>query len=137
MDSEILDALREPPSPRERRDRAEQKFGLEVVLAGYQIVPDVLVRYQGRLGLAPIDMCVLLNLGAHWWYADNQPSPRSRTIAHRINTHVRNVQRSLRSLRNAGLVEMQRVGGRRQYDLKPLAKRLESLARRDLAMREK
>ncbi len=101
------------------------------------MVPDVLVRYQGRLGLSPTDVCVLLNLGAHWWYPESQPSPRSQTIAHRMNVHVRMVQRSLSSLKAAGFIDLHKEGGRRHCDLKPLVKRLEALAERDLWSREK
>jgi predicted transcriptional regulator len=106
------------------------------VLAGYQVVPDVLVRYQGRLGLSPTDLCVLLNLGAHWWYPESQPSPRSSTIARRMNIHVRQVQRSLRALKDAGLIDVQKENGRRSYDLKPLVKSLERLAEKELGEKE-
>ena len=109
--------------PRTRRDPRRAKIGTEVIRAGYQVVPDVLVRYQGRLGLSPTDVCVLLNLGAHWWYPESQPSPRSQTIAHRMNVHVRMVQRSLSSLKAAGFIDLHKEGGRRHYDLKPLVGR--------------
>lgn len=137
MESDVFIPLGETLSPQDRRDRAEQKFGTDVIRAGYQVVPDVLVRYQGRLGLSPTDVCVLLNLGAHWWYPESQPSPRSQTIAHRMNVHVRMVQRSLSSLKAAGFIDLHKEGGRRHYDLKPLVKRLEALAERDLWSREK
>ena len=137
MESDIFTPLGETLSPQDRRERAEQKYGSEVIRAGFQVVPDVLVRYQGRLGLSSTDLCVLLNLGAHWWYPESQPSPRSQTIAHRMNIHVRMVQRSLKSLKASGLIDVRKERGRRYYDLRPLAKRLEPLAERDLLSREK
>ena len=90
------------------------------------------MRYQGRLGLSPTDLCVLLNLGAHWWYPESQPCPRSTTIARRMNIHVRKVQRSLSALRKGGLIDVRKEGGRRYYDLLPLVRRLEPYAQNEL-----
>ncbi len=132
MESDVFIPLGETLSPQDRRDRAEQKFGTEVIRAGYQVVPDVLARYQGRLGLSPTDVCVLLNLGAHWWYPESQPSPRSQTIAHRMNVHVRMVQRSLSSLKAAGFITLHKEGGRRHYHTPRSARREGPLVERKM-----
>jgi hypothetical protein len=74
---------------------------------GYQLVPDVLLRNQVRLGLSPTDMLVLLNITMHWWERDplKLPHPRPEQIAARIGVTSRTVQRSIRKLVERGLVQ--------------------------------
>jgi hypothetical protein len=45
----------------------EKKWGKKVVEASYTAVPDVLIEYQQRLKLKPLDINVLLHLQSHWW----------------------------------------------------------------------
>jgi DNA replication protein DnaD len=74
---------------------------------GYQLVPDVLVRHQHRLGLNCTDMVVLLNILMHWWESerDSLPHPRPAQIARRIGTTARTVQRCIRKLSEKGLIK--------------------------------
>ena len=58
------------------------KYG-EASVAGFQPVPDLLLKNQKKLGLSVTDLVVLLNVLMHWWYpeqyaftkADEQPRP--------------------------------------------------------------
>lgn len=74
---------------------------------GYQLVPDVLVRHQTRLGLSCTEMIVLLNILMHWWESEPEhlPHPRPDQIARRMGTSVRTVQRSIEKMGRAGLIE--------------------------------
>src|SRR5215471_19569400 len=73
--------------------------------AGFLSVPDALITHQAQLRLSPVELLVLLNLCVHWWYHDRMPFPRTTTIAKRIGTHRRTVQRTLKTLKDRGLVQ--------------------------------
>src|SRR5665213_3675946 len=71
---------------------------------GFQVLPDLLLRYQRDLKLTPNDVVVLLNLTMAWWDQDRPPFPRMTTIARRMNASERTVQRSIERLRKARLL---------------------------------
>lgn len=103
--------------------------------AGFQTIPDVLLKNQSKLGLSSTDMLVLMNLTMDW-RPDQPPFPRSTTIAGRMGCVVRTVQRSLATLKKIGLLvkakETLADGVHRQvYDLSGLVKRLAELAKDD------
>lgn len=104
--------------------------------AGFQTLPDILLRKQVELGLSPTDMLVLINITMHWWYRDRLPFPRSATIAERMGVDPRTVQRSIRKMQDLKLVERETetlVDGtiRSVLNLSPLVERLGDFARRD------
>lgn len=84
--------------------RAFDKWG-EAANAGFQLVPDLLLRHQATLDLTSTEMVVMLNVLMHWWYAEQRPFPRSTTIAARMNVEPRTVQRALARLEELGLVQ--------------------------------
>ena len=61
------------PAAVERNTQLEGKWGKKVIEAGYTSVPDVLIRYQQRLKLKPLDVNVLLHLLSYWWKAPGLP----------------------------------------------------------------
>lgn len=104
----------------------------EASIAGFQVVPDLLLKHQHDLGLSPTDLTVLLNVLMHWWYPERKPFPRSTTIAKRMGVTPRTVQRSLQQLEELGLlVREKEVRGPTYLDPAPLVARLEELARKD------
>jgi hypothetical protein len=117
---------------------AETKWGSAVSSGkcGYQLVPDVLVRNQQKLGLDATDMVVLLNILMHWWERapDKLPHPRPATIAQRIGASTRTVERHIGRLCALGLVEWlplepRREGpGVRRFNLQGLVIRLQAIA---------
>ncbi len=108
-----------------------EKYG-EAAVAGFQAVPDLLLKNQGKLGLTPTDMVVLLNILMHWWYPEQKPFPRPTTIAQRIGVTTRTVQRSVSSLEASGLlVRETSTDGRVFLDPTPMVARLEELAPSD------
>jgi hypothetical protein len=102
-----------------------EKWG-EVARAGFQIVPDLLLKHQKDLALNPTEMIVLLNVLMHWWYRDQKPFPRSTTIARRMGSTLRTVQRALQQIEEKGLLLRQK--GRDNLTLldpAPLVERLQ------------
>lgn len=116
-----------------------EKWG-DALNAGFQLVPDVLLKHQSRLGLTPADLVVLLNVLMHWWFADQLPFPKTALIARRMGVAQRTVQRSLQRLEHHGLIE--RVKGQKpneatRFDPSVLVRRLVPLAQRDPGYRER
>ena len=54
-----------------------EKWGA-AALAGFQTVPDLLLKHQKTLKISSAEMVVLLNVLMHWWYRDQMPFPRGR-----------------------------------------------------------
>lgn len=105
--------------------------------AGFQTVPDMLIKHQRTLELSATDLVVLLNLLMHWWYAGRNPFPRPTTIAARMGVDVRTVQRSIRHLSEQNLIARVTEEDRTTYDLSGLVGRLETLALNDANYRER
>lgn len=114
-------------------DTTNDKWG-EAAKAGFQTIPDVLLKQQSRLGLTPTEMIALLNLG--WRHPGERLFPRSATIAGRMGVVVRTVQRALATLRRLGLLAKVKETSpegvdRRVYGLSGLVERLEELTEDD------
>jgi hypothetical protein len=107
------------------------KWG-EAARGGFQAVPDLLLKHQTTLGLNPTDMTVLLNILMHWWYRDQKPFPRPTTIARRMGSTPRTVQRSIAKLQELGILFRERdAKGLPVLDPGPLVDRLGELAKTD------
>ena len=110
--------------------------------AGWQALPNVLMKNQGRLGLSATELVVLINLLSFWWYVDELPYPRVSTIANRMKVTTRTVQRALQHLARKGLVtkrtEISKHGEEHEvFDPEGLVKILQGLAFQDSDYREK
>lgn len=115
--------------------RPVQKWG-DAAIAGWQALPDVLLKYQYRLKLNPTEMMVLLNVLSYWWYVETLPFPRVSTIAKRMDVTPRTVQRALTKLYQRKLLikkkhQTSNNEEREVYDPAPLVKVLEALAKND------
>jgi Crp-like helix-turn-helix domain len=108
-----------------------EKWG-EAARGGFQAVPDLLLKNQDELKLNPTELVVLLNVLMHWWYRDQKPFPRPTTIARRMGSTVRTVQRAITKLENEGLL-IRRRGEKKTIvlDPDPLVQRLSELAKTD------
>jgi predicted transcriptional regulator len=105
----------------------QKKWG-EALSAGFQVVPNILIRDQNRLGLDALDVVILLNLTAHWWEQDNKPFISPALIGKRMNVTTRTVERHLRKLEDRQFIGRDPRGPKsgdgpyiRRYDLMPLA----------------
>lgn len=111
--------------------RIYEKWG-KAAVAGFQPVPDLLLKNQVALGLSPTDITVLLNVMMHWWYPEKMPYPRPTTIAKRMGVNVRTVQRSLSAMEEGGIIgRISTKDGPSYIDPEPLVKRLSELADHD------
>jgi len=85
----------------------EVKWGVELVEAGWTMIPSTILEHQAALGLDPVDMNILLQLARYWWRADNPPHPAIKTIAACIKKSPSTVQRRITKLKNSGLIEVE------------------------------
>jgi DNA-binding MarR family transcriptional regulator len=113
---------------------ARKKWGNEVFEAGYQLLPDTLLRCQRFLDLEPIDLVVLMNIAMHWWEYHELPYPRPSAIANRIGVSTRTVERRIAAMQKRGLLvrlPSENLNGRtvRRYDLSGLVQKLKKYAR--------
>ena len=116
------------------RRASEQKWGKEVMAAGFCIVPSLLLRAQQRLRLSPTKLAILLQLADYWWDEARKPYPSKQSLSDRLGLKPRQIQRHIADLEAAGLV--QRVerraghGGKltNTYDLTGLVERLQEFA---------
>jgi DNA-binding transcriptional ArsR family regulator len=128
------------PEETSSRSQPEAKWG-DAIKAGYQVLPDALIRGQRLLTLSATDLVVIANVNQAWWFADRLPYLQPHTIAKRMGVSERSVQRSLSRLREKGYLqqvrELQKDGTVRYYhDLSGLRTKLEELARRDIRYSE-
>lgn len=105
--------------------------------AGFQRLPHALLKNQARLGLSPLDIVIVLNLGIHWWTSENLPHPTIELIAARIGVSRRSIERRLNEMARRGLVarktyETNDSGKKiRRFDLSGLVRAVEYYAIRD------
>jgi predicted transcriptional regulator len=125
------------PAAAEKKTQLEGKWGKKVIEAGYTSVPDVLIRYQQRLKLKPLDVNVVLHLLSYWWKAPDLPRPSKNTLAAAIKVTPSTIRRCLQRLEKAGYVT--RIEHRKKYGSRPneydpagLVKALQPLALEEL-----
>ncbi|TAL83332.1 MAG: helix-turn-helix domain-containing protein [Rhodanobacter sp.] len=112
---------------------ADAKWGKAVMSRGFVIVPSILLRAQGRLGLSGTQLAILLQLIDWWMDAGRHPWSSKETLAQRIGISERQLQRQVAALEIAGLVKrVEKITnhGKRpnSYDLSGLVLRLKALA---------
>lgn len=121
---------------------ADEKWGKEVMKAGFCLIPSLLLRCQQRLGLNPTQLTVLLQLADFWWEASRKPYPSKQTLADRLGLSTRQVQRYMAELEKAGLltriVRSADDNGKlsNEYDLSGLVNKLKALAPEVLKAKE-
>jgi len=85
----------------------DAKYGKKVMENGYTMVPSILLRAQGRLGLSPTHLTILLQLMEYWWYKDNPARPSQKSLAERTGMKVRTLQRHLKVLKDGGFITIE------------------------------
>jgi DNA-binding MarR family transcriptional regulator len=110
--------------------------------AGFQVVPNVLIRDQNRLGLDALDVVILLNLMAHWWQREDKPFVSPGVIAKRMSVTTRTIERHLKKLENRKIIGRDPRTSRtsdgpyiRSYDLLPLVEFLKEASQNALKER--
>ena len=76
----------------------EQRWGKDLVAAGWTAIPNVLFECSQQLGLKHLDVVIILHLAGYWWHAGNDPFPTKETLAKKIGVTPRTIQRSIAEL---------------------------------------
>jgi DNA-binding transcriptional regulator YhcF (GntR family) len=85
--------------------RNEQKWTKPLMEAGWNAIPSIIIEKQDALGLDAIDMNIVVHLTNYWWNADKLPRPSVETIAKAIGVKPRTVQKRIKALQTAKLME--------------------------------
>lgn len=94
---------------------------------GWTVVPNDLLRYQGKLKLDSSQLNVLLNLLRFWWEANKAPFPSPKKIADEMAVSERTVLRKLAELEEKGVITKQkRPGEATRYALTGLVEQLKA-----------
>lgn len=83
----------------------ERKWGNQTVRLGWTAIPNLLLERQQALKLDAVDLNILLVLMKHWWEEERFPYPSKRKIAETIGRDGSTVQKHIRKMEEAGLLE--------------------------------
>lgn len=121
----------------------ERKWSKAVMAAGYTVVPYVLLDRQDEFKLTPVELNVLMQLANYWWQAENLPHPSKASLAKRMGASPKTVQRAIRRLQAAGLINRKyryhsttRGQLTNVYEFDGLIAALKPLAKQELERRE-
>lgn len=121
---------KKPPA----KSSTEMIFGPEVYGHGYTGVPNIMVRAQARLGLAPVQFNILVQLLSYYYDPAKPPFPTKRELRNRMKIADSTLKKHLKELETAGLIDrVQRVTaegdyGSNMYRLDGLIRKLRQLA---------
>ena len=129
-------------SANEALQENQKKWGIDLIKAGWTLLPNIIFMRQRALGLDSMDINILMVLLSHWWTADNLPFPSKQKIADTIGCDPSTVRRRIQKLEAAGFVTriQRRVEKDRnktnQYDFSGLIKFATPYAQEELQARE-
>jgi hypothetical protein len=114
-------------SPIEPADEPGRRAAAAVLPFEFCVQASLLFRQQGRLGLHPDALPILLQLAELWWAAERQPFA-ARNLAGRLGLRPREMNPHLTAFEADGLVRCdQRAGAPVRYDLSGLFRKLRRL----------
>jgi hypothetical protein len=93
-------------APKARVYASEEKWGKPLIKTGFTIFPSILLEYQARLELDPVDLNLLLQIIKHWWTKDKAPFPSRNMLAKAIGRTTSTVQRRLTRLKDRKLIKI-------------------------------
>jgi predicted transcriptional regulator len=130
-------------APAVSKSAMEERWGKNVIKAGYTYLPSIILRAQARLHINAVELAVLIHLLDHWWDNAEMPFPSKKRIADRLAVSAKTVQRAIVALETEGLVRrIKRSNGNggqasNLYDLQPLIDRIRPIADEDLEAKRK
>lgn len=116
------------------KKKPKERWPEAVMARGYAMLPSILLWGQGKLGIEPDELNVLLQIISHRWSAEHDPYLAKATIARRMGKSERMVQRHLTSLEKKGLVarvkrtKLHKGQDANGFDISGLIAKLEALA---------
>jgi DNA-binding MarR family transcriptional regulator len=136
---------KESPDTKENMEKIRalaKKWGNRTVRFGWTAIPNLLLERQQALKLDAVDLNILLVLMKHWWEEDRLPYPSKRKIAETIGRDGSTVQKHIRKMEEAGLLERKvrkysATGSQtsNEYDLKGLITALDKLSEAEMKER--
>jgi hypothetical protein len=82
----------------------EAKWSKQLMAAGWNAIPSIIIEKQEALGLDALDMNIIVHLSNYWWRADNLPCPSVATIAKAIGVKTRTIQKRIKALHDLKLL---------------------------------
>lgn len=107
------------------------RWGEDVITAGWSGVPSILFKFQNRLGLSNNHLVILLQLLDHWIGPNGEIRPEIKTIANRMSLSVSRTRFLIAELESLGFLERKsRYENKKQlanlYSLDGLVKKLQT-----------
>lgn len=123
------------------KSKTAAKWGEALTKSGFTVIPNQLISYnqyaEEGARISPTEFYLLCQLLVHWWEASDRPFPSKASLSERTGLSTRQIQRTLGSLEEKGLIlRIARFGrnssGRMSnaYDLQPLVRRLQEFQRK-------
>lgn len=83
----------------------ERKWGKPTLeVEGWTAIPNILLERQQALGIDAVKLNILLVLLKHWWEKPNMPYPSKTTIGEIVGRDKSTVQKHIKQMENAGLL---------------------------------
>jgi DNA-binding transcriptional regulator YhcF (GntR family) len=83
----------------------QQKWGPDLIAAGWVALPSIILERQDALGLDAIDVNVILHIAKHWFEPGNLPHPSKGSIAKAMQVTPRTIQKRFSRLDALGFVQ--------------------------------
>ena len=105
-----------------------------MIAAGYTVLPTVVLKYQQRLELDPLDINLLMHLLSYWLQKETLPHPGKKALALAVGVDPSTVRRRLKALEERGFIKRHprrssnKSSQTNLYDLTGLIQKLEPLA---------
>lgn len=120
----------------------EQRWGKDLVAAGWTAIPNAIFECSQQLGLKTLDVVIIVHLAGYWWHAGNDPFPTKQTLATKIGVEPRTIQRAIAALEKKGYItrhaRASKVGGNlaNSYSFEGLIEAVKPFAQAMTAARE-
>lgn len=98
-------AKRKKKSVKTAGNTLQQKWGPDLIEAGWVALPSIILERQDALGLDAIDINIILHIAKHWFEASNLPHPSKGSIARAMGLTPRAIQKRISRLNELGFVE--------------------------------
>jgi hypothetical protein len=128
--------------PKTAAKENERKWSKTLWTTGWAALPVIILKYQRQLNLDATDINIILHLVRHWWTAERLPYPSKAEIAGCMGIDKSTVQRHVRKLEKAGLIQRivrhdSKHGGQsmNEYDLQGLINKATPYAHQEMAER--
>jgi hypothetical protein len=118
--------------------RLTDRYGAEVLAAGFTATPNLLLLHAARLGISTGELLLVQYVFQHW-RDGRKPCPSVAVLAHEMGKSERMVRYYLNSLQKKGLLALEQQfdeeGGQRsnRFDFGPLLRAVEAVERANIA----